>query len=361
MLYINPEDNTIKEALESHFKAVRCYIWKKIGAKDCTGQTKKCAENCPICRSRIQKVKNLPNSLYNIFNDDAFLHNLLCAKPSELVGLHKLFWSKLFPGLPYENWIFKVNPNFYKKDILPKYEHRYLNIAKAVQNSLLKIISYDNWFVSNSPSEYYGAYHLAQNLGIQSCTYCNRTYTATVLKNSGGKLTRPQFDHYFPQSIFPLLALSFYNLIPSCYICNSSIKKDIVFNLDTHIHPYVDDVTDMYAYTYDYQLSKNRYSIDFKIANHNEIKPKIKKTIEDFHLKEIFESHQSELDDLVKTRLKYSKDYLMKLKGTFPLANLTEKEMYRLAFGVELNQDDFHKRPLSKFKSDILKELGIIK
>ena len=40
---------------------------------------------------------------------------------------------------------------------------------------------------------------------------------------------RPQFDHWFPKKKYPLLAISFYNLIPCCTYCNSSVKGDIEF------------------------------------------------------------------------------------------------------------------------------------
>lgn len=56
-------------------------------------------------------------------------------------------------------------------------------------------------------------------------------YTKTVFDEEGEKITRPTFDHWFAKDDHPLLALSFYNLIPSCNICNSSVKgkKEIEF------------------------------------------------------------------------------------------------------------------------------------
>ena len=43
-------------------------------------------------------------------------------------------------------------------------------------------------------------------------------------------------------------------------------------------------------------------------------------------------------------------------KDTFN-SRLTEKEIYILIFGVEVEEKDYHKRPLSKFKHEIIKEL----
>ena len=40
--------------------------------------------------------------------------------------------------------------------------------------------------------------------------------------------------------------------------------------------------------------------------------------------------------------------------------SLSREDVYRLAFGVHFQEANFDRRPLSKMKKDILKELGII-
>lgn len=47
-------------------------------------------------------------------------------------------------------------------------------------------------------------------------------------------------DHYYDKGKYPYLALSFYNLIPSCNICNSKFKTTIDFKEIPHLHPYED-------------------------------------------------------------------------------------------------------------------------
>lgn len=48
----------------------------------------------------------------------------------------------------------------------------------------------------------------AQRISVTTCPYCNRSYIFTSNKSG----TRPQYDHYFPKSKYPYLALS-----KSCY------------------------------------------------------------------------------------------------------------------------------------------------
>ncbi len=61
------------------------------------------------------------------------------------------------------------------------------------------------------------AYWLQRQLGVKVCPYCNRMYTTTLF---GGYKIRPDFDHFYPKSKYPYLAVSLFNLIPSCSICN---------------------------------------------------------------------------------------------------------------------------------------------
>ncbi len=85
------------------------------------------------------------------------------------------------------------------------------------------------------------------------------------------------------------------------------------------------------------------------------------RTFRDLNLETMYNAHISELQDLLLTRKAYSKNYLNNLISAYPNANLSYEEVYRLAFGTELNSKDFHKRPMSKFKKDIITELLSLK
>ena len=180
-------------------------------------------------------------------------------------------------------------------------------------------------------------------------------YTKTVINPN--KLTRPEFDHWFPKSKYPLLALSFYNLIPSCHICNSSLKGASNLNLNDYFHPYIDDEKIINAeikFSY-YNKSLDTYGFEMKTSS-----SKGKNTIDAFKIKEIYETHEEEIADLRKIRDIYSESYLRNLSSLYK-GIMSPEEVYRLAFGVYLEEAKFEKRPLSKMKKDILIELGILK
>jgi hypothetical protein len=71
-------------------------------------------------------------------------------------------------------------------------------------------------------------YDKSEQLGITTCYYCEMAYinTYSVTKDDGTRGKRRQFDvdHFLPKGDCPCLALSLFNFIPSCQVCNSRIK-----------------------------------------------------------------------------------------------------------------------------------------
>lgn len=235
-----------------------------------------------------------------------------------------------------------------------------LNGSINSSNSLLKgiehVFNYDSFI--DKKKKMYDAYKLAETLDVRTCTYCNRNYTNTVIKSNGQKITRPQFDHYFDKKANPLLAVSFYNLIPSCSICNSSIKGTHKMNLVDYMHPYIDNNLNDIRFTYKYSLeSKSGLRIKVKTPPAS----KASNTVDAFAIEEVYNSHTGELLDLIKTRQYFSDKYLSILSSNLLRDVIVSKEdLYRIVFGTEYDSINFMNRPFSKFKSDILKELGII-
>lgn len=94
-----------------------------------------------------------------------------------------------------------------------------------------EIFKYERLNIIENDSSENLAYWLQRQLGVEVCPYCNRIYTTTLHRK---KRIRPDFDHFYPQSRYPYFAVSLFNLIPSCSMCNrgksdkAEIKGDIV-------------------------------------------------------------------------------------------------------------------------------------
>lgn len=205
----------------------------------------------------------------------------------------------------------------------------------------------------------YDAYNLAEALDITTCTYCNRNYTNTIITIDGEKKSRPQFDHYFDKKNYPLLKLSFYNLIPSCSICNSGIKLNQKFLPRTHNHPYLDKSVSEFKFSYNYSIESKS---GLKITLNSKKGSKTANTLKNMDLEVIYNANIDVLQDLLKIKQSYSDKYLTILsRQVLNGINLSQSELYRLAFGSHFDEDKFFERPFSKFKKDILSELKIIK
>jgi len=352
MLFIDKNAPNIIHAHNVHVKKTGCRIRRRIGGQKCSDV------NCEVCRVNCRTISGVPIKLREILADEQVLSMILGSEPDELYLLSTIVWQEIIPNfsaIDYEQF-FKARsykPNKRTVDdwlLVRKYEASY--------DLLTQIFDYEGWFQNTNNAEHYDAYCLAVNLDRNTCTYCNRLYTSTMKTRKNKKVMRPTFDHWFSKSKHPLLALSFYNLIPSCSICNTSIKGTKEYLLNTHLHPYVDiDCLEQFQYGYYYLKSTRQFDVYLSLKPNA---PKAFRTCYDLKLREMYNAHHSELADLIRIKTAYSEKYIENMLKTYSAAGLSHREVYRLAFGTELEENDFYKRPLSKFKKDILAKLELL-
>jgi hypothetical protein len=304
--------------------------------------------------AKLQTVSLSPAS--KAFLSESKIKQIITDLPKELVNHDEEFMEILIPGFDRsELFSYKNLKTKAEKEANPHIIARY-----SIVNELESVFDYKQFISGSKPF----SYQFAQKLARETCTYCNRLYAQTIIVkdpktnqfNNSGRITRPDFDHWFPKSKFPLLALSYHNLIPCCGVCNSSIKGDTELKLDTHIHPYIHEKDQDFSFNYRVKdVHENNVTITC------EKKSKIAATIKEFKIQEVYDAHSGlELKDLLELRYKYSENYLHTLfHTTFKDVTISKQEVYRMIFGVEVDENDFHKRPFSKFKKDILSELGI--
>lgn len=197
------------------------------------------------------------------------------------------------------------------------------------------------------------SYLLAQDLDIRVCPYCNRNYTLTVITEDNENVIRPQFDHYLPQSKYPILALSFFNLIPSCSSCNQ-LKRDHDTLKNPIINPYEAPGENQLTFTYFPEIINGRIENRVQVLTVGQQAAQSKIV---FKLEEVYNGHKTELDDWLKLAEYYPEFYLADLMKQVGIK--TMQEAYRLLFGVEYDLENYTNRPFSKMKNDIFIELGL--
>lgn len=97
-----------------------------------------------------------------------------------------------------------------------------------------------------------------EKLGINTCFYCDMNYVFPY--NAINSKTRMfDLDHFFENADSPLTAISLYNFIPSCQVCNSRIKHDKPFNVLYHLEnePDINDFNHISPSSENYQFDEN--------------------------------------------------------------------------------------------------------
>ena len=125
--------------------------------------------------------------------------------------------------------------------------------------------------------------------------------------------------------------MSFYNLIPSCPICNHTKSSKVSENL---INPY-DIKDDDFKFTYKptdisfSQIESKKYnsdSFEIEFKNHNE-------NIDIFKLDELYKQHKDIVVDLLMKKAYYPKSYIEELenKGGHPGGGRAGNAVHRLS------------------------------
>lgn len=229
---------------------------------------------------------------------------------------------------------------------------RYL-FEQRTYNEFSKNMEYGN-------DQIYGAYRFVELLDLKTCPYCNRNYISIIEKNDlNEKQTRPELDHFHPKSIYPFLAINYYNLIPSCSTCNKLKSDDDSLKL---LHPYDDDINkinitywlnDMKFYNVksikDLTFDSEK-SIEIEIENMPNSNKKV------FQLERLYQEHTDIVIELILRHLHYPQSYIEELSSF----GYNKEEIYRFIFSNYLNEENLSKRPLSKLTKDIVEELNLL-
>ncbi|CAA6821205.1 MAG: Unknown protein [uncultured Sulfurovum sp.] len=206
----------------------------------------------------------------------------------------------------------------------------------------------------------YDAYDLAKKLNVNVCPYCNINSTYTVIKEDDKKITRPEFDHFYDKAKNPILALSFYNLIPSCHTCNSTLKGREEFSMKSHLNPYSDSLDEVAKFHLQIENSKFYHSTDGFVVKLETEDERAKKNIKIFELDTLYENHKDIVLELIQKEAIYNESYLDELMHQYEGTLFKNREdLQRLISGGYISDDEIGKRPLSKLVKDISDELGL--
>ena len=252
-------------------------------------------------------------------------------------------------------------------DLLMGDPRRYADLitspSEAEKEAIVKVFNYE--YLS-------GRYHaeladFVQMLGVDVCPYCGRAFTTTVKQRSGGFIRTSQVDHYIPKSQRPWLALSIWNLVPSCGACNHR-KKD---NDDCVLYPYVEDAGDVYRFRTQpcgglgYLVGARDSEEEFRVV----LEPLYEPTKMDDHIEraerevdllgigELYTSHNSYVSGIFRQRYVFGAPYIDDLVRTFPNLFRGRDDVLAMLSLRRLEDENLGSAPLDRLTRDIHQEI----
>ncbi|OHE09829.1 MAG: hypothetical protein A2513_10990 [Sulfurimonas sp. RIFOXYD12_FULL_33_39] len=213
-----------------------------------------------------------------------------------------------------------------------------------------------------------------KNFNFRTCFYCNKDFITNLKKEKNELVSTFQLDHFFDKGTYPYLALSFYNLIPSCTTCNSSKVKGTkntfahdskvgTFQNETCIAPN-DERFDFHEKV-KFKLILEPSCKDLHIKSGDDIDIPLKeqftdeydKYIEIFKLNERYKAHKDIVFEMIQKAELYPESRLKELQD---LTGVPFQQIKKDIFNLIDEDDDLSKKPFSKLIKDISEELGLV-
>lgn len=267
-------------------------------------------------------------------------------------------------GMLYDTATGDINVAEVKKILLADRQSlkKYIGIlGEYSSNKVLADELLDNIFRYDRYSKRRVAVEILKKMKVTVCPYCNRQYIFTL---SNGQV-RPQFDHYYPKSRYPYLALSLYNMIPSCSICNMA-KSSLDTLKEPILYPFVEEMGSEAKFEIKRKRNgnfvrmlqgiSNEFVIDLNTTNaKNEVI--ILNQMAKLHLDDLYNEHKEYVMDIIKSKYVNSPERIHELLVSFPAIFDSYDDVKNLLYMTNIQKEAWGNRPLSKLTYDIDRQL----
>jgi len=212
-------------------------------------------------------------------------------------------------------------------------------------------------------------------LNPSTCYYCNidfiNRYGEEEIEKDGKKETvfknKFTLDHFIDKGRYPYLALSIFNLVPCCFICNSKkIKGSIEFYGKKELedtNPYLKSFQFDQKVKFKLYLTNSCKDLNIKAKDNIDIQlkeqysNKYEDYIKVFRLNERYQAHKDIVFEMIKNTKLYPESRLKELQD---LTGIPYQEIKKDIFKLIGDEVDLSKEPFSKLKRDMAYELGLI-
>ena len=299
-------------------------------------------------RAEIEKLmsKDMDDHLYTAIEEiEKYLNDKKFLKTAELINTkEKINDICLLKNKSALLGFQKKFKKAFEEDTKDKSSSSVEEINKHLQEKYEKI--YKNFSNRNV------AFEILKVIQVNVCPYCNRQYTFTVK----GKI-RPEFDHFYPKLDYPYLAISIYNLVPSCGLCNKGKSNIISKNF---LYPYEESFEDKEIYFEIPNVVGNllkQEKIDVKLKSEKNYEDLIKQYNDSFKIEFLYKQHSDYISELLYKNYIFNDEAIESIYSSYDELFESPSELKQLILG-NYESRNFLQRPLSKLTNDIMCQIN---
>ena len=280
-------------------------------------------------------------------------------------------FKKVFKNYKFEEIIFVKENEIHL--LIETIEKRINTLTKKKKEEFIDLIQnlfkYTNKFQGKVLTPFF-----TKNFSFRTCFYCNKDFITNFEKEKKDLVSTFQLDHFYDKDTYPYLALSFYNLIPSCPTCNSSKIKGTknIFEHDSKVGKFkIEKCLKPNDEKFDFHQKvkfklflddscknlhiKSKDDIDIPLKE--QFTDKYDKYIEIFKLNERYKAHKDIVYEMIQKAELYPESRLKELQN---LTGIPFQQIKKDIFNLIDENEDLSKQPFSKLIIDMSKELKII-
>jgi len=308
--------------------------------------------------SAFAKVQGLGLGIFKI-NTKEDIYNIFTMEFTKIRNIKNILKknSQYFVALNLADEYIKFKKGKKKKKDKTKFDFQNFERDAIINFSTIieQFKTYYNNFISSENKDI--VYSIIDKFEVRACPYCNLSYI-DVIRNENENILRPALDHFYPKSKYPFFALSFFNLVPTCYECNSPLKR--VEDTKEIINPFEKDFDKLAKFTIslsgDGQLNHilsdlSAFDIELNSIKNND-KDIIDNQKECFALNIRYRYRKDEASEIFSKCILDTPEFRSEIRRVFP--NISTKYIEKLIYGNSLSCDDINKRPLAKMTCDLV-------
>lgn len=200
-----------------------------------------------------------------------------------------------------------------------------------------------------------------QTMGLKTCVYCNVNPTIAV---EGDVMY--QMDHFMPQSKYPFLGTCFYNLQPSCGICNGHKgKKPCDFGLYVNVEQRKElNPFRFLSIISQVPMIENGECLDIQLRSKSKTETEeSKKHDKMFHIHTMYSAYKNMVSELYDRCYQLNESAVNAMAAAFRIPPTKESVLSFISGNFSSDDTTIHQEPFTKLRQDTIlqmKEGGLL-